>query len=96
MRKQLLKECLNKIINNVNLNEYTVIVTADHGNCEVMINKDETINTQHTTNPVPFIVLDKNIELKNGKLGDIAVTMLDIMNIDIPNEMTGNSLVVTK
>ena len=93
---ETIDKCLNKIINNVNLNEYTVIVTADHGNCEVMINKDETINTQHTTNPVPFIVLDKNIELKNGKLGDIAVTMLDIMNIDIPNEMTGNSLVVTK
>ncbi|MBQ8681747.1 MAG: 2,3-bisphosphoglycerate-independent phosphoglycerate mutase [Bacilli bacterium] len=88
--------CLKKIINKINLNEYTIIVTADHGNCEVMINKDGSVNTQHTTNLVPFIVLDKNIELKDGKLGDIAVTMLDLMNIEIPKEMTGNSLVVKK
>ena len=93
---ETLDKCLTKIINKVNLKEYTIIVTADHGNCEVMINKDDSINTQHTTNPVPFIVLDKNIKLKDGKLGDIAVTMLDIMNIDIPTEMTGNSLVVKK
>ena len=59
-----------------------------------MINKDDSINTQHTTNLVPFIILDKKIKLKDGKLGDIAATILDIMNIEIPKEMTGNSLVV--
>ena len=90
---EAIDRCLEKIISKVNLKEYTVIVTADHGNCEVMINSDDSINTQHTTNQVPFIVLDKNIKLKDGKLGDIAITMLDIMNIDIPKEMTGNSLV---
>lgn len=93
---ETLDKCLKKIISKVNLNDYTVIITADHGNCEVMINKDGSINTQHTTNLVPFIVLDKNIELKDGKLGDIASTMLDIMELDIPKEMTGNSLVVRK
>ena len=86
--------CLQKIISKINLKEYTTIITADHGNCEVMINKDDSINTQHTTNPVPFIVLDKNIKLKEGKLGDIAITVLELMNIDIPKEMTGSSLMV--
>ena len=90
---EVLDNCLEKIISNVDLNEYTVIVTADHGNCEVMINEDGTINTQHTTNLVPFIVLDKDIKLRDGKLGDIAVTILDIMGIDIPSEMTGRTLI---
>ena len=91
---ETLDKCLNKIISKVNLDEYTVIITADHGNCEVMINNDGSINTQHTTNFVPFIVMNKKITLKDGKLGDIAVTMLDLMELDIPSEMTGNSLVV--
>ena len=78
------------------MDEYTIIVTADHGNCEVMINSDGTINTQHTTNLVPFIVLDKNISLRDGKLGDIAVTLLELMGLEVPGEMTGNSLLVNK
>ena len=76
------------------MDEYTLIVTADHGNCEVMINSDNTINTQHTTNKVPFIVCDNKLSVKDGKLGDIACSILDIMDIDIPEEMTGNSLIV--
>lgn len=91
---ETLDDCLNKIVNKVSLDEYTIIVTADHGNCEVMINRDGTINTQHTTNLVPFIVLDKNIKLRDGKLGDIASTVLDIMKLPIPAEMTGKSLIV--
>ena len=86
--------CLEKIVSKVNRDEYTIIITADHGNCEVMINRDGSINTQHTTNLVPFIVLDKNIKLKDGKLGDIAITMLDIMGLEIPKEMTGKSLII--
>ena len=93
---ETLDVCLNKIINKVDKSKYTIIITADHGNCETMINKDESINTQHTTNLVPFIVLDKKIELRDGKLGDIASTILDIMNLDIPKEMTGKSLIVRK
>ena len=91
---EAIDKSLGKIINKVDKDEYTIIVTADHGNCEVMINKDGSINTQHTTNLVPFIVLDKNIKLKDGKLGDIAITMLDIMGLEIPKEMTGKSLII--
>lgn len=87
--------CIEKLIENINLNEYTVIITADHGNCEQMINDDDTINTSHTTNLVPFIILDKGIKLKKtvGSLSDIAPTILKIMNIAIPKEMTGDVLI---
>jgi 2,3-bisphosphoglycerate-independent phosphoglycerate mutase len=70
-----------------------LIVTADHGNCEYMLDENNNIVTSHTTNPVPFIVCDKSVTLKNGKLGDIAPTMLKIMHIEIPKEMTGNVLI---
>ena len=88
-------KCLEQLISNIDLDEYTVIITADHGNCEQMINDDDTINTAHTTNLVPFIILDKNIKLKNitGSLKDIAPTILNIMNIDIPKEMNGDVLI---
>lgn len=85
--------CLGKILENISLEEYTLIVTADHGNCEVMRNKDGTINTSHTTNLVPFIITDKKLKLNNGSLGDIAPTILYLMGLDIPKEMTGNILI---
>lgn len=91
---ETLDSCLKKIINHINLKEYEVIITADHGNCEVMINPDGSVNTQHTTNVVPFIVLDKNVRLKKGKLGDIAITILNLMDQVVPSEMTGNNLLV--
>ena len=91
---ETIDQCLKRIISKVYLKEYTIMVTADHGNCEVMINKDGTMNTQHTTNLVPFIVLDKSFTLRDGKLGDIAATILDVMGLDIPKEMTGKSLIV--
>jgi len=88
-------ECINKIINSVDLNEYMVIITADHGNCEEMINDDGSVNTQHTTNLVPLIILDKDIKFNTdiGSLSDIAPTILQIMKIDIPKEMNGNILI---
>ena len=61
-----------------------------------MINKDGSINTQHTTNLVPFIILDNDLEVKDGKLGDIALTILDIMNIDGSKYMSGTSLITRK
>ena len=91
---ETLDKCLGRIINKVDNKEYTIIITADHGNCEVMINRDGTINTQHSTNMVPFIVMDKKIKLKDGKLGDIASTILDIMELKITQEMTGKSLII--
>lgn len=89
-------ECIGKILKNISLDEYTMIIIADHGNCEVMKNKDGSINTSHTTNLVPFIVLDKKVKLLDGKLGDIAPTILYLMGIDIPSEMTGNILIKNK
>lgn len=88
-------ECIKKIIDNFNLDEYTVIITADHGNCEQMINDDGTINTAHTTNLVPFIILDKNVRFRKetGSLSDIAPTILKIMNLNIPKDMTGDVLI---
>ena len=73
-----------------------MLITADHGNCEQMINDDGTINTAHTTKLVPLIVLYKSIKLKNNpnnSLADIAPTILKIMNINIPKEMTGTCLI---
>lgn len=89
-----LDKCLNRLINEINLEKYTLIITADHGNCEYMKESDGTPNKSHTTSLVPFIVCDKKYQLiEKGKLGDIAPTMLKIMGLDIPKEMTGNILI---
>ncbi|MGL6269399.1 MAG: 2,3-bisphosphoglycerate-independent phosphoglycerate mutase, partial [Chitinophagaceae bacterium] len=75
--------------------DYIVFLTADHGNADFMINEDGSPNTAHTLNPVPLFVIDKNWngEVKNGKLGDIAPSILTMMQIPIPKEMTGNILI---
>ena len=70
-----------------------LIVTADHGNCEEMITKEGEPHTNHTTNPVPFIVCDKSYEVKDGSLSDIAPSILSILDIKIPNEMTGDKII---
>lgn len=77
-------------------NDYTFLITADHGNCEAMINEDGSINTAHTTNKVFFIVTEDDIKLNNGSLKDISPTILDLMNIRKEKEMTGKSLIIDK
>ncbi|WP_143053798.1 2,3-bisphosphoglycerate-independent phosphoglycerate mutase [Parapedobacter koreensis] len=73
---------------------YSFIIIADHGNAEFMINDDGSVNTAHTTNLVPCILIDKDYKsISDGKLGDIAPTILTIMGVAIPAEMTGNILV---
>lgn len=73
---------------------YTVIVIADHGNCEVMLNKDGSVNTAHTTNPVPIILVDKDLKkVQDGVLGDIAPTILKLIGIQQPIEMTQKPLI---
>ncbi|QQL48457.1 2,3-bisphosphoglycerate-independent phosphoglycerate mutase [Mucilaginibacter ginkgonis] len=73
---------------------YSFIIIADHGNADYMINDDGSPNTAHTTNLVPCIVIDNDVkEVKDGKLGDIAPTVLTILGVAIPPEMTGNVLV---
>jgi 2,3-bisphosphoglycerate-independent phosphoglycerate mutase len=74
---------------------YTVFLTADHGNADYMINEDGTPNTAHTLNLVPLFIIDKNWNgtIHPGKLGDIAPTILHMMDLPIPKEMTGNILI---
>jgi len=86
--------CVEKVVTTALANGYTVFLTADHGNADFMINEDGSPNTAHTMNPVPFFIIDNdwNGTLNPGKLGDIAPTMLKLMKIEIPAEMTGNIL----
>jgi len=88
-------ECAKSVIETALENDYTIIVIADHGNSDMMINEDGTPNTAHTTNLVPFIVVDKHdrFELADGKLGDLAPSILKLMGVVVPEEMTGNILI---
>ena len=88
-------KCVERIVTTGLENEYTIFLTADHGNADYMINEDGTPNTAHTLNPVPFFIIDNNWKgtIKPGKLGDVAPTILTMMGIEIPGEMTGNVLI---
>lgn len=86
--------CLGKIVAVALEHDYTLLVTADHGNGEYMVNEEDgSPNTAHTTNEVPFILINGgNNRVKPGKLSDVAPTILDLMGIEQPSEMTGKSL----
>ncbi|WBV53033.1 2,3-bisphosphoglycerate-independent phosphoglycerate mutase [Chryseobacterium gambrini] len=88
-------QCIEKVATTAYEHGYAVFILADHGNSDVMINPDGTPNTQHSTNLVPFIVMDKDQtwNLKPGKLGDVAPTILKVMGVEIPEIMTGDILV---
>ncbi|MEQ9583121.1 MAG: 2,3-bisphosphoglycerate-independent phosphoglycerate mutase, partial [Arenibacter sp.] len=86
--------CAESVINVALENGYTTLVIADHGNCETMINPDGSPNTAHTTNPVPLILVDKDLKsIRDGVLGDIAPTILKLMGVPQPALMTRKSLV---
>ena len=87
-------ECVEKIVTEALKQDYTIFLTADHGNSDYMINEDGTPNTAHTLNPVPLFVISNDFKgtVKPGKLGDIAPTILHVMGIEIPNEMKGEVL----
>jgi 2,3-bisphosphoglycerate-independent phosphoglycerate mutase len=86
--------CVKDVITAANANDYTTLIIADHGNCETMINPDGTPNTAHTTNPVPLILVDKELtKINDGVLGDIAPTILKLMGIEQPKAMDRYSLI---
>jgi len=87
--------CVEKVVTAALAHDYTVFLTADHGNADFMINEDGSPNTQHSLNLVPLFVIDKTWSgtVKPGKLGDIAPTILSVMNLPIPTEMTGDILI---
>jgi 2,3-bisphosphoglycerate-independent phosphoglycerate mutase len=86
--------CLEKVVNTALENNYSSIIIADHGNSEKMLNADGTPNTAHTIYPVPIILVEKNKDngIQNGILGDIAPTVLDLLQVPKPDEMTRDSL----
>ena len=86
--------CMKRIVEEVAKHPQTVLlVTADHGNADCMFDDNGKVNTAHTTNPVPFAVCEEGIKLKDGRLADIAPTILDVMGLDKPAEMTGETLI---
>jgi 2,3-bisphosphoglycerate-independent phosphoglycerate mutase len=87
-------DCTKAVVTAASANGYTTLIIADHGNCDTMRNPDGSPNTAHTTNPVPLIVVDEDIkEVKDGILGDIAPTILNLLNLPKPELMTQKSLV---
>jgi len=88
-------QCNEAVTEAAKRNGYATIIIADHGNADMMINDDGTPNTAHTTNLVPCILVDDNFhdKINDGKLGDLAPTILKLMGIEIPKEMTGNALI---
>ena len=86
-------KCTKKIVEAGLKNNYAFLITSDHGNADFAINTNGTTNTAHSINLVPCFALNTNFKnIENGKLGDIAPTILNIMGIEIPTEMTGNIL----
>ena len=91
---EIVDNCTQKVVEAGLKNDYAFIIIADHGNADFAINPDGSPNTAHSTNLVPCFALNTGFEkIENGKLGDIAPTILKIMGIEIPTEMTGNILI---
>lgn len=94
---QAVDNCVQQVVDCARAAGYTILITADHGNADHARNADGSANTAHSLNPVPFILVSDNpklanIHLKNGVLADIAPTVLDIMELPVPAEMTGTTL----
>ena len=92
---QTVNWCVEKVVTTALKNNYTIFLTADHGNADYMINADGSPNTAHTLNPVPLFIIsnDWNGSIASGKLGDIAPTILKMMDLPTPKEMTGDILI---
>lgn len=91
--------CVGQIADEIKKQKGVLLITADHGNAEMMIDENGHVHTAHTLNPVPLILVDnsrKNVKLRSGVLGDIAPTILEIMEIEKPASMTGSSLIIKR
>ena len=89
-----LDKCVEKVVEAAKAHGYGTIIIADHGNADHAINEDGTPNTAHSLNPVPFIYVgDKDAKVKNGRLADVAPSLLHIMGLPQPEEMTGENLI---
>ena len=91
-----LDKCIRNLYELSFQKDILLVITADHGNCEEMIRDDGKPHTYHTTNKVPFIVCDKKYKVEDGKLSDIAPSLLSILNIKVPKEMTGDIIIKEK
>jgi 2,3-bisphosphoglycerate-independent phosphoglycerate mutase len=86
--------CVKDVVETAKENGYTAYIIADHGNADNAVNQNGSPNTAHSMNPVPSILVsDEYKEIKEGILADVAPTLLKIMNISIPEEMTGKPLI---
>ena len=94
----VIDDCLNEVVETARKMGYETIITADHGNADHALNDDGTPNTAHSTNPVPFIFVTekKNADVQDGVLADVAPSILHIMGLEQPEEMTGKSLLIKK
>ena len=92
---ETIDSCVKATVEAARAADYEVIIIADHGNCDHAINEDGTPNTAHSLNPVPFIYVtdDKNAEVAEGRLADVAPSILQIMGLEQPAEMTGTGLI---
>ena len=87
--------CVRQVVETGRANGYSFVIIADHGNADKALNADGTPNTAHSTNPVPVIVVDdRPLALRNGILADVAPTILALMDMEKPAEMTGSSLLI--
>jgi 2,3-bisphosphoglycerate-independent phosphoglycerate mutase len=86
-------ECVSRVVDATAKLGGISIITADHGNAEQMVGDDGQPFTAHTTNLVPFIIIGADVKLRSGRLADIAPTMLDLMGLSKPLEMTGETLI---
>ena len=86
--------CTAEVVEAAVKQYYSILIIADHGNADYALNNDGTPNTAHSKNPVPcFLINSKYDKINNGILADIAPTILELMGVDKPNEMTGQSLI---
>ena len=90
---EVIDECIGKLYDKVSSLGGVMAITADHGNSDYMLDENDNIVTSHSTSKVPFIITKEGFELENGKLGDIAPTLLTIMGLPIPESMTGDILI---